>query len=354
MSGGTVDVTLHIIREDGALQELCQPSGGYWGGTNVDSEFSKLVLRIFGETVMMRAHCEYPQEMLEFMTEFEVKKRVFRIGQTTNIQIKIPACLSELYSDVIGVPLAHGLASSDFKDTISVKRGKLVITAQLFEGLFATSLSYISGHILQLLHSGPAADVETILLVGGYSESPVVKEHIGKVFSHLRIISPDDASLVVLKGAVLFGHEPRAIASRVCRNTYGIAMYVPFDPANHPPHTLTTVNGLDYCEDVFDVHLRVGDTTTVGDVREEKPYYIAKGDVYGMLDVYVTSQRSPQFVFEPGCTKLGTVTIEVESANQDHAAKVMIRLLYQGTELGVEAREVSTGKLTKAHFDFLG
>ncbi|OWF55325.1 heat shock 70 kDa protein 12A-like [Mizuhopecten yessoensis] len=352
LGGGTVDVTVHIVKENGTLQELHQPSGGYWGGTLVDAEFSNLIIRILGDAVMMRAHIEYPQEMLELMSEFEVKKRVFKSGQTMTVQIKIPACLFDLYTEMHDVSFAEGLAKSEFKDKLSLKRDKLVLTAELFESLFASSLSHIVGHLIALLNSEPVSSVSTILLVGGYSESPIVKDNICRVFPHIRVINPSDASSAVLKGAVLFGHEPFAIASRVCKSTYGIAMQVPFNPDKHSSPTCRVVDGL--VDDVFDVHLRVGDTATVGADVVEKFYFIPAGSVYAILDVYMSSNHSPTFVTEPGCTKLGTVTVQTDSVSTDRDVKISVRLVYRGTELSVEAREVNTGKLTKSQVDFLG
>lgn len=352
LGGGTVDITFHTVRADGALQELHQPTGGYWGGTLVDQEFSDIVRRILGDETMMRAHVEYPQEMVEFMSEFEVKKRMFKCGQATPIQIKIPTCLTDLYTEMNGTSLSEGLANHELKDKLSVKRDKLVLTAELFESLFASSLSHIIGHLIQLLNSESLKCIDTILLVGGYSESPVVKENISRVFPNIRVINPTDASSAVLKGAVLFGHDPYAIASRVCKNTYGVAMQVPFNPNIHFKEECRIIDGLVY--DVFDVHLRAGDTASVGAEVIEKSYYVSKGAAYGILDIYMTSHVSPVSVTEPGCTRLGTVTIQVENVNNESDTKIAVSLVYHGTELDVEAREVASGKITKTTVDFLG
>ncbi|XP_060068866.1 heat shock 70 kDa protein 12B-like [Ylistrum balloti] len=349
LGGGTVDVTFHIIREDGSLQELHQPSGGYWGGTLVDSEFSKLILRVLGDSVMMRAHIEYPQEMLEFMSEFEVKKRTFRCGQTNGVLIKIPTCLVDLYTEVHQTNLAEGLAKSELKDQLSMKRDKIVVTAELFESLFAPSLSHIVGHLIKMV---PMTGIDTILMVGGYSESKIIKDKIRQVFPQIRVINPTDASLAVLKGAVLFGHEPNAIASRVCRNTYGIAMQVPFNPEQHSQETCRIVN--DMVDDIFDVHLRVGETAAIGANITEKVYSVLPRSKYAILDVYMSSQQTPQFVTDTGCTKLGTATIEIDSISKETSTKITVRLVYRGTELDVEAREVTSGKITKTTVDFLG
>jgi hypothetical protein len=49
-------------------------------------------------------------------------------------------------------------------------------------------------------------------------------------FPDKHIIIPEEAVLSVLKGAVLFGHKPDYIASRVMRVSYGTDVTVLFDP----------------------------------------------------------------------------------------------------------------------------
>ncbi|XP_035679344.1 heat shock 70 kDa protein 12A-like [Branchiostoma floridae] len=73
--GGTVDVTVHEIRDDGSVRELHRPTGGPWGGTNVDSNFSDLLDRIFGEEFMNDYRNKFPQENVQLMADFEMKKR---------------------------------------------------------------------------------------------------------------------------------------------------------------------------------------------------------------------------------------------------------------------------------------
>ena len=49
-SGGTVDVTVHEVQPDGKCNEICAPSGGPFGGNNVNSEFEKYLAKIFGNS----------------------------------------------------------------------------------------------------------------------------------------------------------------------------------------------------------------------------------------------------------------------------------------------------------------
>jgi hypothetical protein len=74
-------------------------------------------------------------------------------------------------------------------------------------------------------------------------------------FPNKRIIIPEEAGLSVLKGAVLFGHKPDYIASRVMRFSYGTDISVLFDPENHEQHRKYTCDGRDRCLGIFSAML---------------------------------------------------------------------------------------------------
>jgi hypothetical protein len=70
----------------------------------------------------------------------------------------------------------------------------------------------------------------------------------------LNVICPSDAVAAVLKGAVMYGHNPELISERICPRTYGITVNVPFDDRKHPRRLKTFSNGRYVCTDVFEVN----------------------------------------------------------------------------------------------------
>ncbi|WAR10821.1 HS12A-like protein [Mya arenaria] len=76
LGGGTVDVTAHKVNDDGTLDALMPPSGGPWGGNNVNRKFFELLENIFGAEVFRRFSAEEMDERLELERSFEVKKRL--------------------------------------------------------------------------------------------------------------------------------------------------------------------------------------------------------------------------------------------------------------------------------------
>jgi len=54
--------------------------------------------------------------------------------------------------------------------------------------------------------------------------------------------------------------NPRSISSRIAKKTYGINTLTTFDPKKHPIEKKVVIEGEDFCEDVFDPFVHVGDS----------------------------------------------------------------------------------------------
>lgn len=47
-SGGTVDITLQEVLPGGNIKELNAPTGGGWGGNNINEEIEQIMISVFG------------------------------------------------------------------------------------------------------------------------------------------------------------------------------------------------------------------------------------------------------------------------------------------------------------------
>jgi hypothetical protein len=73
-------------------------------------------------------------------------------------------------------------------------------------------------------------------MVGGFSESPFLKAEINRRFENTKIevLVPRRPQVSVVRGACLYGLNPRSITSRIAKKTYGINTLTVFDPDIHP------------------------------------------------------------------------------------------------------------------------
>ncbi|KAJ8362083.1 hypothetical protein AAFF_G00398090 [Aldrovandia affinis] len=74
VEGGTIDITVYEVQQNGSLKELLTASGGGWGGTHVDQEFKAFLKEIFNHGVWGRYEREHPGELQKMMYQFSTKK----------------------------------------------------------------------------------------------------------------------------------------------------------------------------------------------------------------------------------------------------------------------------------------
>lgn len=332
---------------------MYQPTGGPWGGSTVEDEFCELLDSIFGHEVFQDFQKRYKGDMLDLLQTFEFKKRTFQPEKDSPLLIKIPVTLLENYENQSGDHKIQEVLKTKFNEEITLSKDKLRISPQTFKRLFDKSTSSIVKHIQHLLEKTEVSDVRILLLVGGFSESAVVRDAIVSHFPNLQIIHPPDSASTVVKGSVLFGHEPKAIVARMCKYTYGIAMMAPFKEGLSDPKKKRIINGEAMCDDVFDVHLSVGERVSLSDKRAGKEYSLHTEQSHSLLEVYASSVLHPKYVTDSSCSRLGSLVLEVPPDRQENE-KILVCLYYSGTELGVSAFNPKTNQKTKTYFDFLG
>lgn len=92
------------------------------------------------------------------------------------------------------------------------------------EYFFKQSITEISNHLTKLFQNKDGKGISTIILVGGYAESPMLIEGIKSNFPEMRTLIPQEASSSILLGALIFGHNPSLIRQRRSKYTYGICV----------------------------------------------------------------------------------------------------------------------------------
>lgn len=248
------------------------------------------------------------------------------------------------------------IKESQYKDTIGLLKkpqDKLSIAEKELVNMFALPKLSIVKHVKGLFNEREIKGITTMILVGGFSESPLIAEEMRLEFPDKEVIVPHEASLAVLKGAVLYGHAPKAISSRKMTYTYGISTAVPFEESKHPPAKKVFQRGAEKCDDVFRLFFGVGQTVipdkTVVKHEFNTPHI---GATSACVDIYKTKAKHPMFVSDLGCKRIGTVLLAVDK-DTDDTGRVEVAFLAGHTELKVEARQLGTNNKISAQFQFL-
>merc|ERR1712071_302482 len=140
-----------------------------------------------------------------------------------------------------------------------------------------------------------------LFLVGGFAESPLLQQAVRSQFGHqITVVIPQDVSLAILKGAVLFGIDPRSITIRRSRLTYGVVVLNRFIQGRHPEEKRVVKDNVPYCKDVLDKFVSADQSVGCGErvVRSYSPARRTQSRI--VLNVFCSESDHVQFVTDAG------------------------------------------------------
>ncbi|XP_052785785.1 heat shock 70 kDa protein 12B-like [Mya arenaria] len=351
--GGTIDVTAHEVVGQGRVKELYKASGGAWGGTKVDDAFLDFLTLITGTDVIDSFKKSNLYDYNDMMKRFEVKKRSITHESESKVVIRLPLSLLTTAKQKTGKDVVETAALSKFGNEVSVVGDKLKMTASIARTFFQKSVSTTADHVADLLKKDANKGIQAIVMVGGFSESPLLQHTIQSRFSSLKVIIPDEAGLSILKGAVIFGHSPNAITERISKYTYGVKTRCLFDESKHPmSNKVIRKDGVVQCKSVFNKHVEAGQSLRIGDTQDEQKYRPTSSDQTS-IDFYIfaTKKTNPVLVTESGCFQIGKLCVPISGTGCDR--DVYVQMKFGGTEIEVTGKDKATGNAVEVKVDFL-
>lgn len=352
IGGGTVDISVHAYIEPGKLEELCPPSGGSCGGTTVDAMFVNFLQDIVGNEVMQVFKTKERSSFLDLMREFESVKRLDHMKNKKQRKINITCPLvklNELCKNYCKSGFSQMIEKSKYKGKVSTVGDKVRIDKNLIESFFTSTTETIVRQIRQVLNSVPR-ELNTILLVGGFAQSTFVYRDIKAAFPEKNIVSFEDSDLAVLKGAVLFGHKPSIITSRITRYAYGRKIRPRFDPKKHSEEKRTKDGKR--CRDVFELLIEKGKSVPIGHTIKVEYHTIHEFQDYISVAFYASKKDNILYVDDPDCELIGEFRITIPNPSKEER-KVDVNVTFWRTDLQAEAIDRKTGHKCTAEFQLV-
>lgn len=214
ITGGVADIIVHEKQSDGTLTEIHRASGGPWGSINVDQSYLNMLEHIFGSKAMAELRSQETGAYFDILREFETKKLSIVLPAADKITFRFSSALLEMSEKYNATSIAEKIKDAGFGDKVELHgRDMLNVDPAIVENWFDGPIDSLTHHMMELFREPEIQDVTTILLAGGFGSSHYVQRRLKVEFQNKNLLVPSEADLVVLKGAVRFGHEPSLLES---------------------------------------------------------------------------------------------------------------------------------------------
>ena len=338
----------------GGLKEVHSASGGGWGGTLVDEAFKDLLCEVVGKELYLKFMKQETDDWIYLWRTFEEKKKTIGPATTGKIIIRFPLSLRELYKTQTQQDLEDRIAETKYSSQMHLSGDKIRVDSNLMQGLFTKSTSLTVSHVKSILNDSNVRDTKIILMVGGFSDSLMLQEAIKKEFSYLKIIIPRETSSAILRGAVIFGHNPKSIFQRVLKKTYGVGKASPFIEGVHEEKYKTKTERGMYCDQLFGKHVEIGQSVNVSEAQNQNRYWADSADSKELnVLVFASDLKDPMYI-DRGCELVGKFTVDISDVPGGLDRSVLVSLTFSDTEIKATAVVEKTGEKVTASFDFLG
>ncbi|XP_060578574.1 heat shock 70 kDa protein 12B-like [Ruditapes philippinarum] len=352
LGGGTADISVHEKQIDETLKELHKASGGPWGGIIVDNNYLEWLTKIFGNTTMQKFTSKQMEDYFQMLRDFEIKKRSVTPELKGKFTFRLFSSIKELYQESNMPPLGKRVADLGLSGMVTFSSDKLRVDVSVVKQWFETPINSVIEHVQHILAKQNMQTVETVLLVGGFGECKLVQDLIQRELKSKKIIIPEEAGLVVLKGAVRFGHYQDTVRSRIMTHTYGMATFQNFDEQKHKNAEVKFINGKKKACNVLRTIIQAGEEVNIGKCVSKGPYTPTDPDETTIC-VYCTEEMYPEYSTDVGCKHIGTLKVAHANGLSKDDNSLQASFIFGDTELLVKAVNIKTKEEFSTYMDCL-
>ncbi|XP_043084959.1 heat shock 70 kDa protein 12A-like [Puntigrus tetrazona] len=342
--GGTIDITVHEVLDDGKLKELHAASGNDMGGQSVDKNIMSFLKDVFSEDIFEKFMREHPSEALRLKYDIALIKCCDDV-----VRLSCPYSLQDL---------AKGIQSTEsyFEDVEGAvwDDGGIFIEQEKLKSFFDTSFSAIESTINQILKN-TELKIEYMLLVGGYAECPFLRNFMKEQFGSVcKILCPEQPQAVILKGAILYGKTPSVVKSRISALTYGFKTSRLFDETKHRgKNKYENTEGKMYCRVCFDQLVSRGESFKCDEVRTFVTCPLNPLQTSIKFTFYSSEKQEVKFTDEPMVEEIGSLLVNMPNTDKGKQRKVRLEIKFGSTEMQATATDLESGETRTTKLDFM-
>ena len=360
--GGTVDITINKMLcepdEKFLSNEVLSSTGGCeWGSKYVDQNFENFLKEFLGEK-LFAVYQKNASMKIDILDAFEILKKKFNPENVKHSRLQLSYLGENLTPDILkNLVNNYNLLHPNTKISQRGSSG-VDLSNELMISFFDPLVNKIIDKVKELLEETKQKAgyyPKFIFLVGGFGESPYLRQKIKKEFesNELIVLIPKRPLVSVVRGACMFGLNPFSITSRIAKKTYGISTLGIFDEKKHPLNKKVMIDGEAFCENIFDPFVLKDDSVSVNQ-EIVKTYCPVRGAQTIMkIILYYTDKRDVSYIDEEGVKKFGELIVNIGEKNQGIEDKlVTVSFLFGNTQIYIIAKNKNTGDVKKYEFKF--
>jgi molecular chaperone DnaK (HSP70) len=361
--GGTVDITVHEVKEKG-LGELIPCGGGLHGSKYIDKSFREFLDKKLSAQAMNQFQTECPVDYNKLMNNtWETIKCGYGDGNDSKwrLSIELPRSLERIIknkSPEILSQLAN--AQNGNTEVIQLTNEDLKM---IFKPTVDRLIAEVENQFTALKSQNRPCDL--LFLVGGFAGSPLLQNRIQEQFGtrvKSPIVVPDSPGAAVLLGAASFGVDPSLVAFRCATLTYGKEFITLFENGRDPEEKRLSKEFLsivyqqehsyDCCDKRFDIFVALGDIVPT-DAVVTRQYQISPMATELELIFLSTSNPKVRYADEKDVVKVASVGLRLPYTPKDNAIKtVIIEMEFGSSEVVAHAIDPISGNRERCKFKF--
>lgn len=364
IGGGTIDIAVHNVHcHESTGKEYVHEKkgciGSALGATVIDREFEDFLcsLDVQGYPNFFQQMRLNPQIWHHLLDNFEVSKTSF--NGSRDMRVELPGYMFECYQSEARRQLATVLTKEISPDAYIQKNSTLLrIARSICLAWYHPTIDSVVGHIQDLITD---YQVEALFVVGGFAECPLLIQELEDNFPKLKLIIPNSPGVAVIKGAVRYGPEPRAIASRTSHATYGVSTNSKFIHGFHDKTKMfwSEYKGTFYCKNVFSAFVSIGEEVNPSRPYKKTYHPLTLEQTALSFPIYATDSKHPEYVTDRGCVQIARMTIPIEelpadvkTANDD-TRSAEVSMDFSGSEIFVTIVDNTKSHYVERTLDFL-
>lgn len=355
LGGGTIDISVKEVLSDRTLKELHRASGNGLGGDSINIRFFQYFEKVFRKRAMssFKNENKHKATLYDLETEIELKKRNLDFDLHGNLKLVLPSCLIDIFEENEKIDFEEHLESFQ---GLSYKRGKLLVNQGIITEIFKPSVTSLVQLMQKIIAQENVTRISDIIMVGGFSQSPIVSKTVKDLFKHenINVIIPNDPDLAVLQGAVLYRYWPEVVRTRRSPYTYGTRLLRLWLEGDDESKKIRRGKSKEiFCGDHFEKFVSLNEEFETGQTATLEVYPVEADTTEMAIDVYTSNKSDPRYTTDTGCEKLGRLVVQMSDTTKGLDRRVDVTMTMGSTEIVVQGRMMPDGTPTNVVFDML-